>query len=147
MTIDRNGNAGPVPQGLYLPATRHGGLIFTAGMTPRQDGVLKFTGPVAADADPIEWKDAVILACRNALSAAQALLNEGEYISGVMSLTVYIAAEAGFVSHARLADFASEFLQSKLGPRGIGSRAAIGVATLPGNAPVEIQLIASATAR
>lgn len=133
----------PIPQGLYRPAVRHGTLIFTAGMTPRQDGVLKFVGPVTAGADPRDWRDAVVLACRNALSAAQAQLAEGERLSGVLSLTVYIAAEVGFTAHSRLADFASEFLQAELGAAGIGSRAAVGVATLPGSAPVEIQLIAS----
>jgi enamine deaminase RidA (YjgF/YER057c/UK114 family) len=60
-----------------------------------------------------------------------------------MSLSVYINAESGFVDHARLADFASGFLRAQLGPAGIGTRAAIGMATLPGNAPVEIQLIAA----
>lgn len=133
----------PIPQGLYRPAVRHGTLIFTAGMTPRLDGVLKFVGPVTADADPLDWRDAVILACRNALAAAQAQLAPGERLSAVPSLTVYIAAETGFTAHSRLADFASEFLQSELGAAGIGSRAAVGVASLPGNAPVEIQLIAA----
>ena len=133
----------PIPQGLYRPAVRHGTLIFTAGMTPRRDGVLKFLGPVAADADPLDWRDAVVLACRNALSAAQAQLTPGERLSGIPSLTVYVAAEPGFTAHSRLADFASEFLKSELGAAGIGSRAAIGVASLPGNAPVEIQLIAA----
>lgn len=133
----------PIPQGLYVAATRHGGLIFTAGMTPRNNGVLQFTGPVAADANPAQYRDAVVLACRNALSAAQARLVAGESLSGIMSLTVYIAAEASFTQHSKLADFASDFLRSELGAQGIGSRAAVGVLSLPGNAPVEVQLIAS----
>ncbi|MEI5678196.1 RidA family protein [Mesorhizobium sp. CGMCC 1.15528] len=133
----------PVPQGLYLPATRHGSMIFTAGMTPRKDGVLQFTGPVLADADPGLHKDAMILACSNALAAAEAQLAEGESLSAILSLTVYIAAEPGFTAHSKLADFASEFLKSRLGERGIGSRAAVGVATLPGNSPVEVQLVAA----
>lgn len=143
MTGTLAGEGMPLPQGLYRPAARHGTLIFTAGMTPRLDGVLKYVGPVTADANPLDWRDAVVLACRNALSAAQGQLAAGERLSGVLSLTVYIAAEAGFAAHSQLADFASEFLQSELGAAGIGSRAAVGVATLPGNAPVEIQLIAS----
>lgn len=133
----------PVPQGLYLPATRHGGMIFTAGMTPRRNGVLQFTGPVPADADPALQKDAMVLACGNALAAAEALLAKGESLSAILSLTVFIAAEPGFTAHSKLADFASEFLKSRLGQRGIGSRAAVGVAALPGNAPVEVQLVAA----
>jgi enamine deaminase RidA (YjgF/YER057c/UK114 family) len=83
------------------------------------------------------------VACSNALAAAEALLAEGESLSVILSLTVYIAAEPGFTAHSKLADFASAFLESRLGRRGIGSRAAVGVATLPGNAPVEVQLVAA----
>lgn len=133
----------PPPQGLYRAASRHGGLIFTAGMTPRRDGVLQATGPVGAAADPARYRDAVVLAAGNALAAARACLAEGERLAAIVSLTVYIAAEPGFTAHSQLADFASEFLRGELGEAGIGSRAAVGVATLPGNAPVEVQLIAA----
>jgi hypothetical protein len=106
-------------------------------------GVLQFTGPVRAT-DPVEkWKDAVAQSCDNAIMAAQSLLQAGERIAGIPSLTVYIAADTGFTQHSKLADFASEVLHERFGEAGIGSRAAIGVATLPGNAPVEIQLTAA----
>ncbi|ODT84087.1 MAG: hypothetical protein ABS76_00850 [Pelagibacterium sp. SCN 64-44] len=137
------GAASPPPQGLYRAATRHGGLIFTAGMTPRRDGVLQATGMVAADADPADHRDAVALATGNAIAAARACLGADERLSAIVSLTVYIAAEPGFAAHSRLADFASEVLRAELGEAGIGARAAVGVATLPGNAPVEVQLIAA----
>lgn len=133
----------PAPQGLYVAATRHGDLIFTAGMTPRLDGVLESVGPVAIDADPEHYRDAVTLAARNALSAARARLMDGERLAAILSMTVYVATEPGFTAHSRLADFASEFLRAELGAHGVGSRAAVGVLSLPGNAPVEIQLVAS----
>lgn len=133
----------PIPQGDYRPASRHENLIFTSGMTPREAGTLKFSGTVAAGAKVEDHALAVELACRNALTAARGLLADKEEISAIVSMTVYIAAELGFTSHARLADVASAFLRSELGDAGIGSRAAIGVATLPGNAPVEIQLVAA----
>jgi len=135
--------SGPVPQGEYVPARRHGGLIHTAGMTPRRDGVLMFHGPVLKD-EPVEtWRDAVTLACHNALSAARATLVEGESIAAILSMTVYIAAEDGFTAHSRLADFASQVLASELGAAGRCARTAVGVAALPGAAPVEIQLVAA----
>lgn len=59
-----------------------------------------------------------------------------------LSLTVYIVAASGFAAHSKLPDFASDFLVSEPGEGTIGSRAATGVMTLPGNAPVELQLIA-----
>ncbi|KEQ03724.1 RidA family protein [Pseudorhizobium pelagicum] len=133
----------PIPQGLYVPAVRRGDMIFTAGMTPRHDGVLQFSGIIAAAADPAQHAEAVLLSCGNALAAAEAQLHAGEKISAILSLTVYIAAEPGFTAHSKLADYASQFLKDCLGDAAIGTRAAIGVATLPGNAPVEIQLIAA----
>lgn len=140
MTVE-HGN--PVPQGDYVAATRHGSLIFTAGMTPRADGKLMFSGKVCKDA-PVEiWREAVTLACSNALHAASGRLAEGESLSAIISLTVYIAAEDGFTAHSALADFASQFLKAQLGAAGVGSRCAVGVATLPGDAPVEIQLVAA----
>ncbi|PZQ50101.1 MAG: RidA family protein [Rhodovulum sulfidophilum] len=134
---------GPVPQGHYRPATRQGDLIFTAGMTPRRAGVLLHAGPVRAGADPADYRDAVVLACGNALAAARALLAPGEVIAAIPSLTVYVAAEPGFTAHSKIADFASALLRDELGEAGIGARAAIGVANLPGDATVEIQLIAA----
>ena len=133
----------PVPQGDYVPARRHGGLVFTSGMTPRLNGVLQFTGPVRKDVPVEHYREAVLLACANALAAARGVLAEGESIAAILSLTVYIAAEPGFEAHAKLADQASAFLRAEFGAQGIGARAAVGVATLPGNAPVEIQLTAA----
>lgn len=134
----------PIPQGKYVPATRGGQIIFTAGMTPRNNGVLIFSGKVKAD-EPLEtYRDAVRQAAANCLTAARNKLNEGEQIRQVLSMTVYINAEPGFRSHAKLADFASEYLVEELGDAGIGSRAAIGIASLPGDAPVEIQLVVMA---
>ena len=137
------GNGSPVPQGAYVAAKRHGGLIFTSGMTPRRDGVLLFTGPVRAS-NPLEnYREAVELACGNALRAAGGRLEVGERIASILSLTVYLAREPGFAAHSRLADFASRFRETELGRDGSGCRAAVGAATLPGEAPVEIQLIAA----
>ena len=138
-----SGTPRPVPQGDYIPARRHGDLIFTSGMTPRLDGVLQFTGPVRKDVPVEHYRQAVLLACGNALAAARGVLAEGESISAILSLTVYIAAEPGFEAHAKLADHASAFLRAEFGAQVIGARAAVGVATLPGNAPVEIQIVAA----
>ena len=131
----------PIPQGKYVPATRSGNLIFTAGMTSRKNGVLILTGRVKAD-EPLEtYHEAVYQAADNALTAALNKMNEGESIAQVLSLMVYVNAEDGFTVHSKLADFATDYLCEKLGDAGIAARAALGVASLPGNAPVEIQMI------
>lgn len=130
----------PVPQGKYVPATRFGFLVMTAGMTNRTDGVLQMAGKVKAG-EPLEtYKDAVVLAASNALTAARNKLEEGEEIAQVLRMEVLIDAEEGFVEHAKLADFASEYLVAELGQAGVCARAAIGMGTLPKKAPVEVML-------
>lgn len=133
----------PIPQGKYKPAVRHGSLICTAGMTPRKDGVLLMTGKVK-NGEPVEsYRAAVVQAADNALTAARNCLAEGESIAQIMSLTVYVNAEEGYTTHAKIGDLASEYLCGQLGDAGVGPRAAVGVATLPGNAPVEVQIMAA----
>ena len=136
--------ANPIPQGKYVPATRFGDLIFTAGMTPRKNGVLIQSGRVEKDAPLDNYKDAVRQAADNALTAARNQLAEGERIVRVLSMTVYVNAEDGFASHAKIADFASDYLSEELGDASPMARVSVGVATLPGNSPVEIQLVCGA---
>ncbi|WP_303146604.1 RidA family protein [uncultured Cloacibacillus sp.] len=131
----------PVPQGKYVPATRGGSLIFTAGMTPRKDGVLQFSGKVEASEPLGKYREAARLAAANALTAARNRLEPGEKIARVLSMTVYVNAGEGFNAHSKIADFASEYLCEELGEPGVAARAAIGVASLPGDAPVEVQIV------
>jgi enamine deaminase RidA (YjgF/YER057c/UK114 family) len=133
----------PVPQGAYRAATRHGDLIFSSGMTPRRGGVLIHVGRMRA-ADPIDThRDAVVLATLNALTAVRACLAEGERIAVVLQLTIFLNSEPEFSAHSKVADFASTALIAELGPFCIGSRASVGVASLPAQAPVEITIVAS----
>ena len=127
--------ANPIPQGKYVAATRFGNLIFTAGMTPRNNGVLIRTGKVKASDDIADYKDAVVQAAKNKLE-------EGEKIVQIMQITVYVNSEPDFTKQPKIADFASEYFCEELGESGVGSRAAVGVAVLPGEAPVEIAIIA-----
>jgi enamine deaminase RidA (YjgF/YER057c/UK114 family) len=131
----------PIPQGKYLPAVRHADLIFTSGMTPRKAGNLMYSGKISVTDSIDSHKDAVRLATLNAFSAAQACLHEGEKIAFILQLNVFLNAEEEFTAHAKVADFASEILIENLGSNCIGSRAAIGVSSLPSNSPVEITII------
>jgi enamine deaminase RidA (YjgF/YER057c/UK114 family) len=131
----------PIPQGKYLPAVRHADLIYTSGMTPRKAGNLQYSGKIRVT-DTIEFhRDAIRLATLNALTSAQACLNECEKISLILQLNVYLNAEEDFTAHAKFADFASDVLIENLGANCIGTRAAIGVSSLPSNAPVEITIV------
>jgi len=141
MSTSSNKVDNPIPQGNYVPASRYGNLIYTAGMTPRKNGVLIQKGKVTTGESVSNYKAAVRQAVANAIAAAKNTLEEKERIEQILSLTVYVNADEKFEAHSSFADFASEYLFEEIGNAGIGSRAAIGVASLPGNAPVEIQLI------
>ena len=134
----------PIPQGNYRPAVRYGNLIYTAGMTPRRNGVLIQSGKIRPDRPLDDYREAIIQAASNALTAARNTLREGERIAQILSLTVYLNATPDYTTHAMVGDIASDWLVEQLGEAGVGARAAIGLATLPGDAPVEIQLVAAA---
>jgi hypothetical protein len=110
-------------------------------MTPRKSGELMFSGKIKTSVALESYKDAVELATLNAIGAAQNCLEENEVIGVVLQMSVFLNAEEDFKSHAKIADFASETIIHYLGAKSIGTRAAIGVASLPSNAPVEITLV------
>ena len=133
----------PIPQGSYLPSKKSNGFIYSAGMTPRLNGKLILEGKVTSDKEISFYKEAVVQATKNALTAIKNTLEDGEELEEIINMTFYVNAEEDFTDHSKIADLGSNYLFEVLGERGISPRAAIGVKTLPGNAPVEIQLVAS----
>ena len=133
----------PDPQGRYVPAVGYGGLVFTAGMTPRVDGELTARGIVGVDLSAEEARSAAYLAAANALSAVAHAAGGLGNVDRCLKLTVYIAAAAAFTQHSAVADGASQALAEWLGDRGAAARSAIGVASLPSGAPVEVELVAA----
>ncbi|WP_026867233.1 MULTISPECIES: RidA family protein [Jeotgalicoccus] len=131
----------PVPQGNYKPASRFKNIISTAGMTPRKNGELIQSGRILHTESIESYREAILQAIDNAYSAAMSLVSDDEVVKQVLSMTVYVNADDDFTSHSKVADIGSDYLFNNLGEAGIGSRAAIGVKSLPGNAPVEIQLV------
>lgn len=136
---DRNA---PQPQGQYVPAKRHGDLIFVSGMTSRENGKLLYMGQVELDTPVETYRIAVELAAENALTAAKSQLIAGEQMA-VLSLTVYVNAPVGYTLHSRIADLASRFMEEHTGGA-VSSRAAIGVSSLPGDATFEVSIVAAA---
>ena len=89
-------DATPIPQGQYVPATRFENIIFTAGMTPRDNGVLIRSGKIAVS-DPIDdYRDCVRQAAKNTLAAARSKLEEGEHIERILLLLLF---QLSFASH------------------------------------------------
>ena len=113
-----------------MPAVVHGGLAWTAGMTPRRHGELVAHGVVGRDLDLAAAREAAALAADNAVTA----LVEAVGLAGIeraVKMTVFIAAVDGFTAHSAVADGASAVLRERLGERGAVARSAVGVRTLP----------------
>lgn len=132
----------PPAQGAYLPATLHDNVVYTAGMTPRENGLLLFEGIIGDSLDLESAKAAARQAAKNAVDAALSCVGHHRQISKCLRMTVYLVCAPGFTDHSKVADAASEYTAQRLGAEAIGVRTAIGVANLPGGAPVEIELTA-----
>lgn len=132
----------PRPQGHYVPTSRVGDLVVTAGMTPRVEGVLAVTGRVGDVVDLDEARRAATIAADNALAAVVDAVGGTDRIAALVRMTVYVHAASGFTQHSSVADAATDALVAHLGDRGRCARSAVGVASLPGDAPVEIELTA-----
>jgi enamine deaminase RidA (YjgF/YER057c/UK114 family) len=122
----------------------HAGVVYTAGMTPRRDGRLVLTGAVGGELSLEQGRDAAALAAANALAAARSVLPSGARLR-CLQMTVYIVAATAFTDLSAVADGASAVVARTLAPSALPARAAIGVATLPSGAPVEVALIAAVT--
>ena len=142
MVTDRGLPPPPRPQGHYVPTSRVGDLVTTAGMTSRVDGVLLVTGRVGETVDLEEARRAATIAASNALSAIVDSVGGLDHVTGLARMTVYVHAASGFTQHTAVADAATDALVVHLGDLGRCARSAVGVASLPGDAPVEIELTA-----
>lgn len=136
----------PVPQGRYTAAVLVGGLAYSAGMTPRRDGVLTVVGLVGEDVDVPSAAAAAGLAATNALVAVAEAAGGLDRIERCVRMTVYIACAEGFTALSAVADGASAVLAERLGEAVLPVRAAVGVRALPGGAPVEVELTAAVKA-
>lgn len=131
----------PQPAGAYAVARRVGGLVYTAGMTPRRGGSLVATGLLGDEISVESGRELTTLATERALDAAASILQPGESLVGVLSLTVFLAATPNFTEHSGVADAASAVVADRMHGAPLPVRAAVGVASLPGSAPVEVQLV------
>lgn len=133
----------PEPQGRYETAVAHGGLVFTAGMTPRRDGRLVAVGRLGAEVDLATGQDAAGLAALRALSAAAAAVGGLHRVVRLVRLGVLVRCTGDFTDQTAVADGASRALIDALGDAGRVARTAYGVPALPGGACVEVELVAA----
>jgi enamine deaminase RidA (YjgF/YER057c/UK114 family) len=127
------------PVAAYVPAIRTGQLVFTSGQLPFVDGGLRRTGKVGGTVD-IEDAAADAKVCAlNALAAIDDLVGL-DSVARVVRVVGYVASAEGFSGQPRVVNGASEFLGRVFGDAGVHARSAVGVAELPMNAPVEVEL-------
>ena len=131
----------PEPAGAYVPATRAGTLIFTAGQLPFESGELRTTGKVGDAVTLEEAKGAARLCALNALAAAAAEAGSLNRIGRVVKLTGYVASAPHFNRQPEVINGASELIGQVFGDAGLHARSAIGVAELPLDAPVEVEVV------
>jgi enamine deaminase RidA (YjgF/YER057c/UK114 family) len=133
------------PLASYVPATRTGDLVFTAGQLPLVDGVLEATGPVGAGPDArVSPEHAADLARRcalNGLAAVSDLLGGLSRVTRVVKVTGFVASAPGFTGQPGVIDGASRLVGDVFGEAGRHARSAVGVAVLPLDAPVEVELV------
>lgn len=129
------------PAANYVPYCKTGNLLFTAGQLPLKDGKLQASGLLGRDADTTAGKDAAKYCAINILAQAKAALGDLEKIRRLVKITVFVASTPDFVEQHLVANGASDFLVAALGERGKHARSAVGTASLPLNAAVEIEAI------
>jgi enamine deaminase RidA (YjgF/YER057c/UK114 family) len=128
------------PVGSYVPATRSGRLVLTSGQLPMKDGRLVCTGKVGRDVTLEQAADAAGLAVVNALAAAASVTSGIDYVKRIVRLAVFVNSAEGFTDQAKVANGASDLLGKIFGDKGLHVRAAVGVAELPLDAAVELEL-------
>ena len=127
------------PVAAYLPAIKNDKLVFTAGQLPTVDGAISKVGKVGLDVTPEEGRDLAQICALNAL-AAVALVADVNKISKVVRVVGYVNGAPGYVAQPAVVNGASELFVHIWGEAGKHARSAIGVAELPLDSPVEIEL-------
>ena len=133
------------PVGTYVPAKIHGGLVYSSGQLPLVDGALLAQGSVGqrdGDVSPERALECARVAAFNAIAAVANAAGGLENIAGVLRVTGYVASSPGFTAQPAVVNGASGLIADVFGEAGRHARSAVGVASLPLGAPVEIEIVA-----
>jgi enamine deaminase RidA (YjgF/YER057c/UK114 family) len=137
----------PEPVASYVPVTQAGSLAFVAGQVAMVDGRLLHPGKLGQHVSVEMGQEAAARAALQALSAIRDHLGGSlDRLERLLQVTVFVASDAEFIEHPKVANGASELLIAVLGPEGRHARAAVGVASLPLGASIEITVTAEVSA-
>lgn len=129
------------PAGTYVPAVQSGNLVFTAGQIPLVEGKLVATGKVGKEISVEQARDIARICALNALAAIKGVVGDLDRVKKVVKVVGFVASTADFTQQPQVVNGASELLEQIFGANGIHARSAVGVAVLPLDAPVEVELI------
>jgi enamine deaminase RidA (YjgF/YER057c/UK114 family) len=131
----------PEPVAAYVPAVRFSDLVFTSGQLPLVDGQLTAVGQVGGAVTPEQAYGCARVAALNGLAAVVEATGDLDVVVRVVKVVVYVSSAPGFTGQPQVANGASDLLGEIFGRAGRHARSAVGVASLPLNAPVELELV------
>lgn len=129
------------PAAAYVPTARTGNLVYTAGQLPMVDGKLPATGKVGAEVTPEKAKELAGIAAMNAIAAVKAEVGELSRVTRVVKVVGFVSSAPDFTGQAQVVNGASELLGQVFGEAGAHARSAVGMAVLPLDTPVEVEMI------
>ncbi|MER7208099.1 RidA family protein [Streptosporangium sp. NPDC000239] len=130
------------PLAAYVPAVRSGNHVYTSGQLPVVDGKLLATGKVGAEVSPEDAHQLARTCALNALAAVGSVVGDLSNIVRIVKVVGFVASDPAFSGQPQVVNGASELLAEILGDAGKHARSAVGVAVLPLDAPVEVELVA-----
>jgi enamine deaminase RidA (YjgF/YER057c/UK114 family) len=129
------------PLAAYIPAVQTGNLVFTSGQLPMVEGHLVQSGKVGSEVTPERAKELATICALNALAAIKMAIGDLDKVKRVVKVVGFVASAPDFTGQPGVVNGASEFLGEVFQDAGIHARSAVGVAVLPLDAPVEIEMI------
>ena len=129
------------PVAAYVPAVRTGGYVYTSGQLPLRDGELMRIGKVGSEVSPEEAHECARQCALNALAAVRSVVGDLSAVTRVVKVVGFVASAPGFTGQPQVVNGASELLGQAFGDSGRHARSAVGVAVLPLDAPVEVELV------
>jgi len=129
------------PVAAYVPAVRTGSYVYTAGQVPLRDGTLVAEGKVGGAVSVEQATECAQQCALNALAAVKSVVGDLSQVKRVVKAVVFVASEPDFTGQPGVANGASELLGAVFGDAGVHARSAVGVAVLPLDSPVEVELV------
>lgn len=129
------------PVAAYVPAVVTGRYVYTSGQLPMRDGAMIATGLVGAAVEPETANECARQCAINALAAAASVIGSLDRVTRVVKVVGFVASAPGFTGQPAVINGASELLLEVFGDAGRHARSAVGVAALPIDAPVEVEMI------